>query len=344
MKKLEIFLVYTGLSILIVFLVGFTFFKKAKLEGLKENAAWIGSTERIFFLKSDGGIKGCLYSIQLNGQNPVKLADGPISYYLIAPDGKKIAYLKAGDKNPAGYVDLNSKKNFIISSDCDSIDWSPFSDRIVYVSNKKIIHIYSLSDVTSKEVISINKDIIVGPRWSRDGRKLYFNTLSSHNYYEIDVESGTMKELGSRSMPSSGKAMVKKKKWEDYLELSKMHFNQSSTTVLTWKTRISPSKSKQLSIENGSLILMEGDKKKKELIVENVGGYNPDIGHSGFINPVWTRDEKHVLGRFYDSIIIVDLSSRTAGILTEGYAPLAYLPGYYPVRIVTTPMNYSFIE
>lgn len=333
-------------------LTGFTFFKKAKIEGLRDNTAWISSTEKIFFLHSDKGkgIRDSLYSIQLGGENLVKLVDGPVNYYLIAPDGKKIAYFISGErgKNGCGYVDLNSNKNFIISNVCNSIDWNPFSNKLAYVLNEKEIHLFSLADLSSKELISIKKDTIVGPRWSKDGKNLYFNKLHSQTYHEIEVESGRMNEIVSTiSAHSNDKNMMAKRKhWGEFIDLSKMHFNQHSETITSMGTsKLSPSKTKQLFTDKGSLILLEDSKKKKELIVRNAGGYNPDFGHAGFLNPTWTKDEKYVVGKFYGNIIVVELSSKTVGILTEGNAPLAYLPNYYPpISKIGNPMHYTFME
>ncbi len=148
--------------------------------------------------------------------------------------------------------------------------------------------------------------VLVGQRVA----KLFtFNTLFSQEYFEVRLDTKIPVKIGSSSpLPVSGADSTYKKNWSHFVDLSNMHFNQCSLHAASVWEKKSPTGKYLLSNKEGSLVLSGAESTSSATIMKHTGYYNPDFGHPGITNPIWTKGERYVLAVFDNRIIVADLS------------------------------------
>lgn len=117
--------------------------------------------------------------------------------------------------------------------------------------------------------------------------------------------------------------------WKSAVGFENMHFNQWSG-MYSWYEMLSPSGRLIAESPEGSLYIREVSSGSWSKLLENTGNFNPDWGVDGFHSPVWTADERYVLGMIDSNIVVVEVDTARSGILTSGSHPLARIPGYHP--------------
>lgn len=109
-----------------------------------------------------------------------------------SPNGRKIAIsVKSGDKDAIYIIDVNSgdKEELPIQFEgIFSVDWNPVNNSLVFRgdnSKQSDIWIY---DLTTRKLQQITNDLFtdIDPKWSRDGRKIYFT--SDRGNYTVESE------------------------------------------------------------------------------------------------------------------------------------------------------------
>ena len=157
-----------------------------------------------------------IYSMDVNGDNPVRLTDHPADDRnpACSPDGKKIAFdsergltsdLYAMDRDGNNVIRL-TRDNFAEGRS----SWSPDGKKIAFTSfcNKGNCDIFTVkADGGNRTRLTEHEMQDVLPIWSPDGRKIAFQSqrvFEGYDIYEITAEGKNLKQLtqgGNNRMP-----------------------------------------------------------------------------------------------------------------------------------------------
>jgi hypothetical protein len=308
--------------------------RSARYESLEPTSRWIERDQQVLFFDAlDSGGHG-LFAIRLDGGSRREVVKGRVRDYVLSSDGTKVAY--RGGSSSCGTVHLPSGTERPLAEPCKSLDWSPDGRLLAYTTETEDYEgTLRLLDWSSGDTVKLIETggPIVGPRWSRDGTRLYFWDLFSEVLYVAHPASRSVREIGVVDDPSEYLHTV--------VGLGNLHFNQYAATGIGWSRMRSPSGARQAVTREGSLFVVDSG-GSETLLLENSGAYNVDFGPRGFDCPAWTPDERFILGDVSDQVIAVDAASGRAGVVTSGHHPLAHIPQYHPGedrRI--TPLYYS---
>lgn len=311
---------------------------EARYENLEANSEWIEESHPILFFDTlESGETG-LFTIQLNGRSERKLL-ATTDEYVLSADGTKIAFMSfVGDTPACGIVDLRTIEEWAVPGPCEDVDWHPHGHVLAYTyestKDDGSLALFDLATKSSQLVANI-RGPIVGPRWSRDGTQLFFWGLFTETMYAASPATMRVNELGPTDNPGE---FVRKE-----IGLSNLHFNQYTAALYGWSKARSPKAFGDAIVREGSLFLV-GPEGEERLLVENTGDYNHDFGPHGLCCPEWTGDGSYILGHLSKPkrIVVVDVETGRAGIVTQGHHPLAHRPGYHPGDEATVhPFYYS---
>jgi len=157
----------------------------------------------VFYSERDNQVYG-LYSMDVDGNNQVRLVDATIKGYSIfddvewSPSGEYIVYSspKSG-RNQIYIFDIKNKIEKMITKTGENSlpKWSSDGQKIAYVSDNrgdnKLMRIY-ISDINGEnEHPFLKKGKSHNPYWSKDSKKILFN--GNLNYDELPYNENTQK-------------------------------------------------------------------------------------------------------------------------------------------------------
>lgn len=295
----------------------------ARFPTLEKESSWADGSLSIYYFDSEN--RDILKSISLDGTADTRISDFPIDEYEISAFGTRIAFSDDSGQR-CGVVDLVSNEVQWIPDLCTDFELSPDGESVAYESGSaderpQGLRVFLVAEKRSY-LAAQSKGSIVGPRWSRDGKQIYFSDLLTRKHYSVGLEQREVTEVGESDDISAF--------WRGRAGLDGMHFNQWDSAIYAWYSSRSPTSEYLAECKEGSLFVVDHDSAKSRLLLRNTGGFNPDWGLSGFFNPVWTSDERYIVGEISGSIVVVEVGTGRSGIVTQGTHALAYIPGYVP--------------
>jgi hypothetical protein len=312
---------------------------------LESNTSWANPNITVFFFGEDGR----LYSIGLNGANRRSLAKEKILTAVISPDGEKFGLINTSER--CSVLFINTLEQRQLAEHCKTVEFGPDSEQIAYEvekSDKSSLYLHGLTTANTVLLDALDEPL-VGPRFSKDGGFIYFSGLF--------VEGNKSVNLSSHEKQVISQDRKFDEFWAKTVGIQNLHFNQirSRTMQPHFFQRPAPFTKRRIENRRGSIYLIDSQKQQEDtafeitgniilpdehriastsdtqqadLLLENKGGSSTDLGLSGFVNPYWTPDERYILGMIGDEIVVIELATKKAGILTKGSMPLAYIQNY----------------
>jgi len=172
-------------------------FNRGKLEifssGKKSNVLKKpSSNQQIYFLKNDriaiGNIETKSYTTIETGENEQCLN------MVVSPDRSKVAFEVLGGNLFVMNLDGTGRLDLGVGN---RPQWSPDSQRLVYMITVDDGHQYLLSDIYSVTIdgtekvrlTSTDEKLEMNPSWSPDGKKIVFDVLNEGAIYSIELSS-----------------------------------------------------------------------------------------------------------------------------------------------------------
>jgi eukaryotic-like serine/threonine-protein kinase len=134
-----------------------------------------------------------LWQVSIDGEQPVRLSDEPLSYSAISPDGRSLASIRTVPTKPRQIAVLSIDGGpiratfelppdfFMVGEGGTPLVWAPGGRSVNYVANKKgVSNLWAQpidlsnppSKGESKQLTNFTSDLIFGFGWSRDGTQL----------------------------------------------------------------------------------------------------------------------------------------------------------------------------
>jgi len=214
----------------------------------------------------------------------------------------------------------------LIPGPCREVELSPDGLSVAYVfeddqKSVKHLRIYSVAD-RSAYTVSTDERSFIGPRWSADGKLVFYEELFSKRQFAVDANTGTVDVIGE------GNGKDNREFWRSEVGWENIHFNQT-VGFRGWRQRRSPGGLRSVEVDEGSLYLIDYEVHDRSLLLENTGCRLGTHGIAGaFHNPTWTASEEYVVGTLAGNIVVVDVRTGRSGILVGGRDPLSHIPGY----------------
>ncbi|HET6373892.1 MAG TPA: hypothetical protein VFG76_11335 [Candidatus Polarisedimenticolia bacterium] len=304
----------------------------SRLEGLENTTSWVDSQEVVYFL-GVGEKANWLYSSRLDRTNLRSLSSAAIREYVLSPDGNWIAAVHA--TTGCEIIDTASGNVSQLPLECDWVDWDPSGERILVTDRGGRISTYEKSTALVRDLAKTAPSMLVGPRWSRTGDRLFYCDLNQIACYQLELATGKIQHLGDFE--------DLRQFWHHTVGIENLHFNQFDQASTYTIRRISPTGLSFALVRDGSLWVADLDGGRLKLLLEDKTFWRSDFGPGGFSNPYWSADGRYILGNAEDRLIIVDTTSHRAGVLTSGRNPLLRLPGYHPSMPESVDVAYNWV-
>jgi len=136
-----------------------------------------------------------------DGTNQIVVKDFEnLEYGFWSPDGKKVIFVKQGDKTAFYLADADGANEVTLPFFGGNFDWSPDSRKIVHQKNVTAenpdIFVYSL-DTGKSENVSNNPAFDADPNFAPDGKQIVFASLRDGNaeIYLMNADSANLLRL-----------------------------------------------------------------------------------------------------------------------------------------------------
>jgi len=287
----------------------------------------------LFVSNRDGNSE--IYSIDINGDNPINLSQNPAADYdpKWSPNGRHIAFSSDRTGNREIYImdydGINQKQLTVNSGSFPS--WSPDGQHIAYCSEFDIF-IYDLIDSTFHNITNTFNIMEMQPVWSPCGKYICYSSGKKGetlNLYIMDNTGQNIKQLTNDS------AFNYSPTWSPYCQ--KIIYI-SSTPLSSFKNPI------WVLTEDYNMYVMDEGKgitsicnTENSLAVIDINGSNKDIllSNTNHIRaPYWTQNDELVLVTMDtgDNIDIYSVNIITKDILRLTTTDKQdYSPNSYPV-------------
>jgi hypothetical protein len=261
-------------------------------------------TDLVFYYCGETGRDLC--SIRLNGAEQGHVVSGPVDEYKVAKDGASVAVrIAPGERCVLLYLATGTRNEI---ANCLDIEPSPDSAAAAIRSPEGGYEVYLPAKNSRHKLdgLHIHGD---NPLWSRDSTGILVFDEPCKKYLAVDVASGDISQLD-------------KEQW-----IEQLSYSTYDSRGLSWLKRVSPSMNYLASVKRGSLYVTRiGRGGGERCPLENVGGYWPDSGQPGFLNPRWSADERYIVGQIGDEMVAVDVKKIGGRILGKGSHPLIIAP------------------
>lgn len=204
-SRLRVAISLGGLTVLLVSVLGFYFWKREKPIVKNETGAirltdnpkndshprWTNDG-RIRFLQTGSDRQTESVLMNADGTNQTEVKDfNDLDYGFWSPDGTKVIFAKPNDKTAFYLANADGKHEITLPFFGGNFDWSPDSKKIAYQKkvgeNDAELFVFSL-ETRNSENITNNPSFDADPSFSPDGRQIVFASLRDGNA-EIYVQN-----------------------------------------------------------------------------------------------------------------------------------------------------------
>lgn len=301
------------------------------LERVRDDSSWTRSDERIYFFQDVPYQGRAVFSIRLDGRDERRVLAPPVEDFILSGDGRKLAFSRplreaervhaAGRPTPGecGVLDARSTETISVAPHCWEAVWDPASRYLAYQPGNQNLFVYDTISRTRRKVGEAEGELTEAS-WSPDGSRIYFQDRLTQGTFEVDLLKGKQRRLAE---PASRKPCLKNSR----RGARHLHFGDPILAEADCSRVVSPGGSRALWTQEGSLVAGDAWGGEGHIVLRNTTGFRPELGEMGFQNPVWSSDERYALGEYRGRIIVVELHSGRAGIVTRGRRPATWVAG-----------------
>jgi Tol biopolymer transport system component len=287
-----------------------------------------------------------------NKKEPVQLTTGPLDFYAARPskDGKQLFVI--GEQDRAELVRYDAKSGqfapYLSGISVGHVDFSRDGNWVTYVSYPENTLWRSKIDGSERLQLTYSPEIVVGPRWSPDGKHISFTGFEvgkPWTVYIVSTDGGAPEpvlaedrsQLGGAWSPDSKSVVL------GYIEAREKQFNLRLVDLTTKKVSDIPG-SENLWVPSWSpdgryLTAMSPDMKHTKIFDFKSGQWS-SLFDELVPNNLFSRDSKFVYYEDTNSVVhrinVVNRKSETVMSLKNLSRP--YLP-YWPQWLGLAPDN-----
>lgn len=290
------------------------------------------SSDRVYFRVSRGSEAGHLFRVRFDGTSRERLSSHRVIQYVLSAGGERIAAIqKSGE---CEIIDLQSQERRTLKGSWNFVDWSPTGRYLLLMKSGDAsagsLMIYDLKTELLRTVQGIST-IEGEPRWSSRGDEFFFCSRTDDCYTVANTSAEPLLR---------GASTQKGDFWAQRLSSGDLHINQWDGGF-DWIHRVSPTRRFTAIVKGGSLYVKDNEIETEKVLLEETGLFGTtDLGAGGFRNPFWSSDERYILGDIDENMVIVDVLTGRAGVITEGTQPLTWIDNYQLPRDTVVDVDF----
>jgi Tol biopolymer transport system component len=159
-----------------------------------------------------------LFAVNPDGKDLKRVGDVEAIMPAVSPDGKQILYTAVKDRPALCVMKADGTGARKVHDNALSGAWSPDGKRIAYVADagggRLALHV-SAADGSGAVRLTKTRDMVFGPQWSADGKRIYFTRMplsgpgGQAGVYAIDPDGKNERRLSPEgSMDLLGGAVL----------------------------------------------------------------------------------------------------------------------------------------